>query len=208
MRTPVKKDKPPIAEWFREPSYLVLIFAGTIIAFGFLFPAFYIQLYAIEQGLDANLAFYTVAIINASSIIGRVGGNYCADKLGPINILLVAVAGTALSVWLVLAINNSASLVVVSILYGIFSGGYLSLVVTVLASLAKHPTHIGSKTGIGLAIASFALLGAPPSQGAILTSQFKWTRTTVFCGTMTVISFVFFVIGRQLVVKERHTQRV
>jgi len=211
MRTrlsPAHKDPPPIKEFFSEPSYIMLNVAGILISFGLLFPTFYIQLYAVEHRLDTNLAFYSIAIINAASVIGRIVGNHIADLYGPINILIPSAAGTALSIWLVLAINNSASLVIISILYGVFSGSYLSLVVATLASVAKHPSHIGSKTGIALAISSLSLLGSTPIHGALLTSTFKWIRPITFSGTFVTVAVFFFIMARQMIAKERGTQRV
>jgi len=202
------KIPPPIGEYFKEISYLTFILSGTLACFGMLFPAFYMQLYAIEHKLDANLAFYTIAIINAASIVGRLIGTFLADVVGPITVLTPSVAGLALSNWLMLAIHDSASLVIVSILYGFFSGAFLALILTSLASLAKQPSHVGSKTGIALAIASFALLGSAPSNGALLTPMFKWIRPITLSGVFTTVAAVFFVGVRQLVVREKGHQKV
>jgi len=203
-----QKEPPPIAEFFREPSYLILILAGLFIAFGLLFPAFYIQLYAIKHKLDTNLAFYTIAIINASSVFGRLIGNHLADIWGPVNIITPSAAGTALSIWLMLAIKNSASLVIVSIIYGFFSGAYLSLVVAVLASISKKPSHIGSKTGLCLAIVSFVFLGSTPAQGAVLTSEYNWVRAIVFSGSFTTVSFLVYIVAHHILYKETGRRRV
>jgi len=175
---------------------------------GLLFPAFYIQLYAIEHQLDLNLAFYTIAIINAASVFGRVFGTYLADIVGPINVLTPCVAGLALSNWLMLTIHDSASLVIVSILYGFFSGGFLALAFSSLASLAKHPSHTGSKTGIAFAISSFALLGSEPAHGALLTPMFKWIRPISFAGGFTTAATFVFIVVRHLVAREKGRQRV
>jgi len=211
MRTrypPGKKEPPPIAEFFREPSYLLLILNGLLAAFGLFFPIFYMQLYAIKQDLDPTLAFYTIAIINAASVVGRIFVNYLADSMGPVNLITVSSAGTALSIWLMLAIHNSAALVIVCILYGFFSGAYLSLVIAVLASISKKPSHIGSKTGLCLAIVSFAFLGSGPAQGAVLTSQFKWTQAIVFSGVFTTAAFFVLLITLHVLAKEKGSRRI
>jgi len=201
------KEPPPIGEFFREKSYLLLIFGGILVAFGLLFPAFYIQNYAIEHNLNRNLAFYTIAIINASSVFGRIIGNHMGDIVGPVNMIAPATAGTALSIWLMLAIKNSASLVIVSIIYGFFSGAYLSLAVAGLASLARKPSHVGSKTGLCLAICSFAFLGSAPAQGALLTADLKWIRPIVFSGVFTTAAFVVYLVVHQVLYLERGTRR-
>jgi len=201
--TPGRKEPPPIGEFFKELSYLLLILTLIVMSFGLLFPIVYMQLFAVKHGLDADLAFYSLAIINASGFFGRIIGNHMADSIGPITMLIPAAAGTSLSIWLMLAIKNSAGLVIISILYGAFSGAYLSLTIAALNSLAKVPAHIGAKTGLGLAIVSFGLLGSSPSQGALLTSTFKWIRPVAFSGTMTAAAAILHVIVRQVVVKEK-----
>jgi len=206
--TAARKLKPPIGEYLKETPYLLLIFAMTCMGFGLLFPIVYMQLFAIKHGLDANLAFYSLAIINASGIFGRIAGNHMADLIGPINMLVPAAAGTCLSIWLTLAIKNSVSLVIVSILYGAFSGAYLSLTIAALGSLAKIPAHIGSKVGVGLALTSFSLLGSSPSQGALLTPFFNWIRPIAFSGGMSAAGTIFHIIVRQVVARSKGSQRV
>jgi len=201
------KPRPPIGEFFKERSYLLLMFAMFLTGFGLLFPIVYMQLFAIQHGLDANLAFYSLAIINASGIFGRLAGNHLADSVGPITVLIPVAAGTSLSIWLVLVIKNSASLVIISILYGVFSGAYLSLTVAALGSLAEVPSHVGSKTGLGLAIVSLSLLGSS-AQGAMLTPMFHWIRPIAFSGSITAAGTIFHIIARQVVAKEKGHQRV
>jgi hypothetical protein len=39
---------------------------------GLFTPIFYIQLYSINHGMDRNLAFYTVTILNGASVVRSV----------------------------------------------------------------------------------------------------------------------------------------
>lgn len=52
------------------------------------FPAFYIQLFARTHGLEANLSFYSLAIMNAASVFGRVLPNWAADKWGKLEVFV------------------------------------------------------------------------------------------------------------------------
>jgi len=202
------KEPPPIAEFFKEPAYLLIIFGGVLVAFGLFFPIFYMQIYAIRHNIDNNLAFYSIAIINAASVVGRILVNHMADRFGPVNLITICTAGTALSIWLMLAIKNSASLIIVSLIYGFFSGAFLSLAIAVLASLSKKPSHVGSKTGLCLAILSFAFLGSSPAQGAILTPEFKWVRAIVFSGVFTTAGVPILIVVQRILSKERGRFRV
>jgi len=211
MRTRYPKGAnppPPILSFFKEPSYLYVIAGGIWACFGLIFPVVYMQLYAIEHGLDPNLAFYSIAIINAASAVGRVGGNFLADIVGPFTVITPTVFGLSLSIWLMLAIKNSASLIIVCIIHGMFSGAYFALVVLSLASLAKEPSHIGSKVGVALAIASFAFLGSTPSHGALLTPTFKWIRPVAFAGVFTGVAAVLHIFILLRIRREKGSKRV
>ena len=48
-------------------------------------------------------------------------------------------------------------------------------------SLAND-TFASAKTGLILALTSFAFMGSTPISGALLTSEFHWERPIVFAG--------------------------
>jgi hypothetical protein len=43
-------------------------------------PFFYIQKYALQLGIDEDMAFYLLSMMNATSLIGRIGPNWLADR--------------------------------------------------------------------------------------------------------------------------------
>jgi fucose permease len=92
------------------------------------FPLFYLQLFAETHGLSEDLAFYTVSIANAASVFGRVLPNFMADKLGVFNMLIIAstCAGIICLAWM--AATSTAGVIVIAILFGFFSGAYVSLI--------------------------------------------------------------------------------
>ncbi|KAJ7126212.1 major facilitator superfamily domain-containing protein [Mycena epipterygia] len=144
------------------------------------FAVIYIQLFAVQHSVTSNLAFYSIAIMNGASVFGRVAATYFADKYGPFNLQVVCTLITAGTIWAVLEIHNSATIVVVSALYGIFSGAWLALSITCLASLARNPDEVGARTGIALGLGSLGSLASAPIQGALLTRNFIWIRPIAF----------------------------
>ena len=72
----------------RDPILMVFSCATLFGFAGMYVPIFYVQAYAISQGVDSNLAFYLVSILNAGSTFGRIIPNFLADKIGPYNIIL------------------------------------------------------------------------------------------------------------------------
>ena len=47
-------------------------------------PFWYIELFMLSRGSSMNLAFYTIAIMNAAGVIGRIGSGYIADRVRPV----------------------------------------------------------------------------------------------------------------------------
>ncbi|KAJ7498565.1 MFS general substrate transporter [Mycena latifolia] len=157
---------PNIKSFFTDPS---------IVQFS---PVIYIQLYrdAVQHSVGSSLAFYSIAILNGSSAIGRIVGNHLADIYGPFNVQVICALITGGTVWAVLGVHNTWSLVLVSILYGIFSGAWLTLAFVCLSSLARTPDEVGARTGLALALSSVGSLSSAPIQVALLTREFVWIR--------------------------------
>lgn len=69
--------------WFlvwdeRDVVILMLLFACCL---GLYTPFWYIELFMLSRGSSASLAFYTIAIMNAAGVIGRIGSGYIADRV-------------------------------------------------------------------------------------------------------------------------------
>ena len=80
-----------IIDWsaFREPPYMLFLIGGFLGFMGLYTPFFYVQSYAIGEGItDRELGFYLLSILNSASIFGRIVPNFVADKTGPFNIIL------------------------------------------------------------------------------------------------------------------------
>ncbi|KAF5328479.1 hypothetical protein D9758_018602 [Tetrapyrgos nigripes] len=212
MRTqyaPKRNVKPAnIKSFFSDISYMSTVVGALITTFGFYFPIIFLQLYSVQHQIDDNLAFYTIAIMNGTSVIGRIIGNHLADLYGPFNIQVPCTIITGATIWAVLGVHGKASLIVVSILYGIASGAWLSLAFLVLASLAQDASEVGARVGLALALSSFGSLGAAPVQGSLLGKDFDWIKPISFSAMMTIGGALFFFITRMLQAKRLNKQKV
>ncbi|KAF8148395.1 MFS general substrate transporter [Crassisporium funariophilum] len=197
-----------IKSFFVDAPYMWAVLGALVSSFGFYFPVIYLQLYAIQHHIDSDLAFYSIAILNASGAFGRIAGNHLADLYGPFNVFIPCTLITGGTIFGVLGVKNVGSLVTVSVLYGVFSGAWLSLAMASLGSLARSPGEVGARTGLALALSSFGSLGSAPVQGALLNHNYEWSKPVVFSGILMVASAFMFVITRTLLVRERSTQKV
>uniref|UniRef100_A0A8H8CK91 MFS general substrate transporter n=1 Tax=Psilocybe cubensis TaxID=181762 RepID=A0A8H8CK91_PSICU len=93
MRTAYKKsaDKVPqlnILGFFKDLPYILASIGAMGTMFGFYFPLIYLQLYAVTHGINLTLSFYSLAILNGASTLGRLVGNYLAHVHGPFNVII------------------------------------------------------------------------------------------------------------------------
>jgi hypothetical protein len=64
------RPKPNMKALFNSHGYTFLVIGLFLICLGVFAPSFYLQVFASEKGVDEGLTSYTVAIINAASVIG------------------------------------------------------------------------------------------------------------------------------------------
>ncbi|WYZ43848.1 hypothetical protein EsH8_VII_000284 [Colletotrichum jinshuiense] len=161
----------------RDPAFM-LVMAGSFIAFLAMYvPYFYIQLFAVNHDIGpSSFSAYFVTLLSAGSIPGRVIPNYLADKVGALYMQISVAAGSAVLMFAWLGIRNMAGLVVFAILYGLFSGGLVSISPTVIVSLSPDLGRVGTRMGMINFIAGIAILIGTPIAGAILGdySEIAW----------------------------------
>ncbi|KAL2802661.1 major facilitator superfamily domain-containing protein [Aspergillus granulosus] len=178
---------------FKEPIF-VLYSIGMFMGFlGFYNFLFYVQSYAIETGIvDDKLGFYLLSMLNAGSTLGRILPNFIADRTGPLNMLIPASAITTILSFTWIGVHTVPGIIILSILYGIFSGGFVSLPPVVMASLTKDMREIGTRMGMVFAITSVGLLIGTPIGGAILSDSHKYLGVQLFTAcTLTVSTAIF-----------------
>ncbi|OCB89300.1 MFS monocarboxylate transporter [Sanghuangporus baumii] len=66
---------------YKDKPFLLHVISGFFIAFGLYTPFWYIELYALREKINANLAFYLISIMNAAGLLGRVSLGHVADRV-------------------------------------------------------------------------------------------------------------------------------
>ncbi|KAI1144759.1 major facilitator superfamily domain-containing protein [Nemania diffusa] len=168
---PTSKRKMPDLAAFKEPPYLLFSF-GLFFAFlGAYTPFYYIELFVQEPGIiNANLAFYLVAILNSTSTVGRIIANFLADKFGSFNMMVPYGVFCGMLIFTLLSVSSQGPLIAVATLYGFFSGSFVSLSPTILVALSPNRAIMGTRLGMCFAVMGLALLFGAPIAGAIQAS--------------------------------------
>ncbi|KZS92116.1 MFS general substrate transporter [Sistotremastrum niveocremeum HHB9708] len=150
--------------------------------------AVYIQLFCITKGFPKTFSFYSLSILNGSSLLGRTIPPIISDKYtGPVPMLIATAFGIAITLFGYLGVRDHhiGDLTGVTILSGFFYGGFSSMVGPAYASTAKNGGEIGIRIGMALAVgAAIPALVSSPINGALLTSRYHWDRALLFSGPL------------------------
>ncbi|KIK65077.1 hypothetical protein GYMLUDRAFT_123169, partial [Collybiopsis luxurians FD-317 M1] len=128
------------------------------------FAVFYIQLYAVLQGVGDSSAFYTLAVMNAASLPGRIIPSFLTPRYGVINVFIIITCACGILNIALLGIQQLSSIMVFSALYGFLSGA--------------------CKMGLLYSIASLGALVGNPLDGVLLGSTFAWEKAIIFSAVM------------------------
>ncbi|KAJ7902706.1 MFS general substrate transporter [Mycena olivaceomarginata] len=161
--------------------YMMFVLSGIFIMLGIFYPMFYLQLYAIKQGIREKIAFDTITLINAGGVVGRLAGSFLALRIGNFNVIIPVIFFAAASVLAMLVVAlKPAGIIVISLLYGAMNAGFVSISPALLADLSNDRSEIGIRMGIWFTITAGAALGGQPLSGALILGDFQWS--TVFAG--------------------------
>lgn len=182
---------------FKHKPYMFFCIAMFFGYVGFFGPIFYIQSYAIQQTrTDENLAFYLLAVLNAASIPGRILPAYFASKIGYLNMLIPTAAAMGILNLCWPAIRTFGGLVAFSVLYGVFSGAFVSLPAVALASLSPDQTKLGIRLGMCSVVCAFGSLCGTPVCGAILNTTNNWLGVQLFSGFASLLACLHLLLAR------------
>ena len=137
-----RKGKFLLLEAFKKPVYSLEVAALFMVIVGLWTPYFYIASYGLEHGMDAGLASYLFALLNAGSFVGRVLAGTFAQHLGQFNVMTLACYFSAILLFCWVKITSSAGLIVFSLLYGGASGIVIAMMMSTIAHTADHPSKV------------------------------------------------------------------
>ncbi|KAF7304312.1 MFS domain-containing protein [Mycena chlorophos] len=212
--SPQKRSMIDISLFKTKPEYTIYTLSAFTSFLGLYTMLTYIDLSGVQAGINADFSFYLVAIANAGSVVGRIGGGVLADRFGefnsgygdadnlsiagPLNVLvpMTLVAAVMTFAWPFAQIKGA--LTAVAVLYGIVSGSYISTFALPLITMGPL-TDIGRRTGMTLTIAAFGALFGPPISGAILRAPGgSFADVGYYAGGIIICAVVLMLITRQL----------
>ena len=169
---------------FRNRPFNIFALASFAGFLGLYVPFFYIQQYSSSlAGADEDLAFYTLAILNAGSVVGRIAPGLIADQIGLLNTYAASTIGAAILAFAWIACRSIGGIIAFALIYGFFAGCAAALQPAVLASLCTEPTMIGTWVGMGSLFSSAGILLGNPIGGQIFhgSGGQNWLGIQLWC---------------------------
>jgi MFS family permease len=201
----VKPRKGPhfLPEAFKNPVYSLQIAGLFLVIWGILIPIIFLPSYAQFKGMSRNLAWYSISVLNAGSLIGRLGSGFLAAYWGEFNILIAScgICGILIFCWYRIASN--AAIMVFSVFFGIFSGVVVGMFASTIAHTAPHPSQIGTYIGMAVGILGMAGLTGSPIAGAMVAHYHGYKEAIAFSGAVTVTGTALMVCARICQIRKR-----
>ncbi|KAH8809277.1 MFS transporter, MCP family, solute carrier family 16, member 10, partial [Xylogone sp. PMI_703] len=197
---PKRKGNYLLLSKFKKPEYSLQVVGTFLVFWGLFTPFFYLPTYSTAHGIDQDLAFYTLSILNAGSLVGRLISGVIAPKIGRFNILTVSSAASGILILCWLRIHSEAGIIVFAILSGFTSGFVIAQFPTTLAAVAENPNEIGSLIGMALGIYGIAGLTGAPITGAMIAQYGGYKEAIIFSGVVVIAGSAFILLARMKIV--------
>lgn len=168
----------------KDVKFVLVIVSLFFMFFGMFIPLFFIPTYAVARGMNATLAGYLLAIINAASTFGRIIPGVLADKYGRLNVFAFGGVSTGITIFCMNSATTNAGLIVYSVIFGFVSGTIISGASAAISICVADPRDGGTYMGMGMAFSAVGLLIGPPVNGAFLNKYGGFFQVSMFSGAM------------------------
>lgn len=126
-----------------DSAYLL----GTVGLFFYMlwyyYPLFYLQLDSQSHGVNETFSFYSLVIMNASSLVAQFASGILVRKFRQDTLLIVAGIGCTVLLFSMAWIKTLPGFVVIGVLYGLFSGSALAMWGPIMALLTPDHSELG-----------------------------------------------------------------
>ncbi|KAK3383632.1 major facilitator superfamily domain-containing protein [Lasiosphaeria ovina] len=200
---PAKIASPhPDIRIFNNKAFVWTATAAFLLELAIFIPMTYISGYTLSKGFSQAFSFNIVAIINATSVVGRVVGGYWADSLGPFNTSVAAVCVSIFACFGILlpAGGTKPGIVIFALLFGFASGSNISLVPVSVSRLCTTQAY-GRYYGTCYTVVSMAVLVAVPIASRVVPlDRGDYRGLVVITGAAYMASIFAFLMAKASVV--------
>ncbi|KAM7190211.1 MFS general substrate transporter [Naviculisporaceae sp. PSN 640] len=187
---------------FKEVPFVLLLAGLFLIPFGLYIPVNYLPVASLGAGMTKDMSQNVVAIYNGASLVGRFSSGFISDKAGRYNIFVLSCFSAGilvLAMWVPVSSslpNATAVSIAFAAMFGIFSGGYISLMASLVAAISPL-NEIGYRNGLTFLFSSVGGLVTNPIGGAIVQAGGgNWAGLKIFAGMFMIAGTAFILATR------------
>ncbi|KJZ72135.1 hypothetical protein HIM_08400 [Hirsutella minnesotensis 3608] len=157
----------------RDPPFLALLGASLLTAIALYIPLLYLPLFTIIRipKVNPDLTVDLLAILNGSSIVGRLLAGLAASVVAPTEVVAVCLAASVVILFCWIAVYTVAGTVVWSVFWGMTSGILVTLPGAFIPLFCPSMDVIGTRVGMYWLSAGIGMLIGSPMAGAIHDSK-------------------------------------
>jgi len=184
-------------------SYFILYVISIVFNnLGYFGPVFYLQGYAeLHGGAGHPVTRYLLAILNGSSVFGRLIPSALSKHIGILNAFIITVSLDSASIFYWISASTLAGNIAFAVLYGFFSGGLVAFAPVVLTSLTDDLSYLGTRLGVLNIFKGIASVVGAPIGGAILQSRGGYLGMQLFSAFSVLLTAVFAGILQIMIVR-------
>ncbi|GAA5873983.1 hypothetical protein JCM3774_004058 [Rhodotorula dairenensis] len=200
----------PLRQIFTLP-YTCFVIGAFVVNWGMWFPNFYVQSYFKQQGASEQATYYSLAIFNAGSFLGRALPGIVADLvLGPLNVQIICCLLGGITIYLMRIMTSQPLLILWAVLCGFFTGGFVSLASPAIVSISNNNlAEVGLRQGIAFVFIAGAAVGGNPLCGRLISNRHgDFLDAIAFAGTTVVVGALAALIGRTVFARQKGIWRV
>jgi MFS family permease len=164
-------------EFLAKPTFWFLQASNLLEGLGFFIPGIYLPSYARALGLSSVASSLTIALFNATSVLGQVGFGILIDRMHVTSVILISTIGATVSIFLVWGLSMGLPLLCIfALLYGVFGGGFTSTYSGMIKEVQRKTPSAETGTIFGLLAAGRgvgAVLSGPLSEALLRSGSWK-----------------------------------
>ncbi|KAK4050261.1 hypothetical protein OIV83_003582 [Microbotryomycetes sp. JL201] len=198
-----------VAKFYRDPMTWLVGLGSLCCMVSVFVPMFLFQVFAIANKADAVVINYGIAIMNASAVVSRVLAGIIADKYGVFNAAVPMTFAIGVLCFAMLGATSTAGAIVFDILFGLASGGWITISAPIFMVLAESVSEIGVRAGVGfIFVAVGVLLGSPMAGQILIAADGKYWAPCTYSGIVAILGSALLLVARMRLARARGTWKV
>ncbi|KAN0063609.1 hypothetical protein ACQY0O_004057 [Thecaphora frezii] len=190
---------------FANVDYTIFVIGIFFMWINFFVPYFQISSYAKMVGFDTNMASRCITIMNTASLFGRILSGPLADRWGRFNCLFIFGLLSSVSLLLLWPIpgltDTRAGVMLLSVFYGLFSGGSIAIASACCAQLST-PRELGTRLGMLWTSAAPGLLIGPVVATKLVAAMHgSYLGLAMWAGLLSLFGVAFIGLARYRLAK-------